>query len=211
MVPTCVTTLPIFIWGIKRDLAASLRKRKLLDLSFGRVDLVGFRVYALRILKNLLTICHSTIHVMYKGSYRYMHFLATLSKIKWYSELVIHTIHAAFFPRPNDPLCLSCANTHPWTSALLCYFLYFLAVAIAFILYHIMSIHLQNFKWYLALGWASGGGSLCQWCILNPISQYIEENGMYPHMLVPNGLDWMVCQNVSSQKRKEKKQTNLVL
>ncbi len=91
--------------------------------------------YALRILKKLLTICHSTIHVMYKGSYRYMHFLATLSKIKWYSELVIHTIHAAFFPRLNGLLCLSLANTHPWTSALLCYFLYFLAVAIALYLY----------------------------------------------------------------------------
>jgi hypothetical protein len=107
MVPTCVTTLPIFIWGIKRDLAASLRKRKLLGLSFGRVDLVGFRVYALRILKNLLTICHSTIHVMYRGPYRYMHFLATLSKIKWYLELVIHTQSMQHFPPAQMILSVS--------------------------------------------------------------------------------------------------------
>jgi hypothetical protein len=63
--------------------------------------------YALRILKKLLTICHSTIHVMYKGSYRYMHFLATLSKIKLYSELVIQNPCSIFSPNAEFQVIFS--------------------------------------------------------------------------------------------------------
>jgi len=143
--------------------AAALRKRKLLALSFQRVDLVGFRVYGCihksdyltpwnnfsvemqtatlisRCLSLFSLICNPNLPISQyticsensekiahnlsfnnsscyvEGSYRYMHFLATLSKIKLYSELVIHTIHAAF---PPPQMIFSVSLVHyefmPW-------------------------------------------------------------------------------------------------
>jgi hypothetical protein len=80
-----------------------------------------------------------------EGSYRYMHFLATLSKIKLYLELVIHTIHAAF--PPPQMISVSLVQIPILELVLFCATFYTSwQFAIAFILYHMMSIHLQNFK-----------------------------------------------------------------